>query len=768
MLEFFLNPWMLTGLAGIALPVIAHLLVRRRYNVVDWGAMQFLQPDIRTRRRLRLQDLLLLLLRIVLIALIALALARPWIPGGMFSGYRSAGSRDVVLIIDSSNSMARPDGIATLHQTALRRANAFLSTLSVNDTVMVIDSRDVPIPIVDSPMSDLDSAEERINDIDPPGGFGNLQLACERAVSLLSQASQTRRDIVVFTDDQRAAWNPDDTTKWDQFNDQLELTAVKPHIWSVDCSNPKSSAYNRITVGKIIAKPEVTVPDVPVRVSTVITNHSNESVAVPLSFEVQGQRLPEHDTTVTIAAESQSTVEITHLFRSQDTRRISIVADFPADDLQIDNSTHCVNVTRPPIKVLVVESSTDVDRTHHHSFFVQVAITPPPGISTWLQASAVQASELQSSDVASADVIILPDVDSLPSGAAEWLEQAVRSGTGLLISIGSHTTQEFFRTTFTDSGLLPGTQLTNPMSVDPDAAVPLRVLPSSLQDDWLQRFQDRPDTSFLQTIYHRWWKIATDPQDNEPSMHPLIRLTNRVPILFRRQHHKGRILLLVTALDNQWNNLPGRPDFVSFLYEAIFHLLPQRTHRNIMPGEPFVAPVTSTEQQDLQVQLPSGRIDTVRRRVEENPTSHFANAGGHTQESHQVLRYDKTYFPGCYEIQDSDDGSQFDAFAVDYNRSEDQTDQLREHDQRLLEQDHGIRFRESLQALEQQMYGSESTTEIWTLLLIMFTGLLVVESWMTNRLVRQRHGESGISTASPNIARPGNTPEDSSLHDVHR
>ncbi len=51
------------------------------------------------------------------------------------------------------------------------------------------------------------------------------------------------------------------------------------------------------------------------------------------------------------------------------------------------------------------------------------------------------------------------------------------------------------------------------------------------------------------------------------------------------------------------------------------------------------------------------------------------------------------------------------------------------------------------------MYGSESATEIWTILLIIFAGLLIVESWMTNRLVRQRHGESGISMASPNIAK---------------
>jgi len=57
MLQFFLNPMMLLGLAGVALPVIAHLLSRRRYDVVNWGAMQFLDPSRKTRRKMKLEEL---------------------------------------------------------------------------------------------------------------------------------------------------------------------------------------------------------------------------------------------------------------------------------------------------------------------------------------------------------------------------------------------------------------------------------------------------------------------------------------------------------------------------------------------------------------------------------------------------------------------------------------------------------------------------------------------------------------------------------------
>jgi hypothetical protein len=111
-----LNTAMLLGLGGAALPVIVHLLNRRRDTVIDWGAMQFLDLGNRARRRIRLAELLLMLARMGLLALVALALARPfWAPRASAaagerarSGLgRDAPPRDVVLVIDGSASMDR-------------------------------------------------------------------------------------------------------------------------------------------------------------------------------------------------------------------------------------------------------------------------------------------------------------------------------------------------------------------------------------------------------------------------------------------------------------------------------------------------------------------------------------------------------------------------------------------------------------------------------------------------------------------------------------
>ena len=52
----------------------------------------------------------------------------------------------------------------------------------------------------------------------------------------------------------------------------------------------------------------------------------------------------------------------------------------------------------------------------------------------------------------------------------------------------------------------------------------------------------------------------------------LIRLSNNEPFLVEQRRGAGRIILVTAALDNQWNDLPVRPVFVSFVAEAARYL----------------------------------------------------------------------------------------------------------------------------------------------------------------------------------------------------
>src|SRR3954468_15780826 len=75
----FVSPgFFLAGAALVALPILIHILNRRRYKVVRWAAMEYLLAAMKkNRRRLRFEQWLLLAARCLVMLLIGLALARP-------------------------------------------------------------------------------------------------------------------------------------------------------------------------------------------------------------------------------------------------------------------------------------------------------------------------------------------------------------------------------------------------------------------------------------------------------------------------------------------------------------------------------------------------------------------------------------------------------------------------------------------------------------------------------------------------------------------
>ena len=79
MSQFFVTPSLfIAGLIAISAPIIIHLLNRRRFKKIDWAAMDFLLEAQRlNRRRVKLEELILLILRCLALVLIGLLLARP-------------------------------------------------------------------------------------------------------------------------------------------------------------------------------------------------------------------------------------------------------------------------------------------------------------------------------------------------------------------------------------------------------------------------------------------------------------------------------------------------------------------------------------------------------------------------------------------------------------------------------------------------------------------------------------------------------------------
>ena len=76
----FINILMLFGLLAIAIPIIIQILTRKNVRKLAWGAWMFLDQTVRKRKRkMLLEDILLLACRCLALGLLALAFARPFV-----------------------------------------------------------------------------------------------------------------------------------------------------------------------------------------------------------------------------------------------------------------------------------------------------------------------------------------------------------------------------------------------------------------------------------------------------------------------------------------------------------------------------------------------------------------------------------------------------------------------------------------------------------------------------------------------------------------
>jgi hypothetical protein len=129
---WLVNPWLLVaGAAAVLLPIVIHLLNRRKFRVVDWAAMEFLlEADKKNRRRIRLENLLLLFLRCLAVFFIGLLLARPFLPTNVTAGLIDAGQFERIVLLDDSLSMQAQAGNESAWEVAKKRLLDLTNELS--------------------------------------------------------------------------------------------------------------------------------------------------------------------------------------------------------------------------------------------------------------------------------------------------------------------------------------------------------------------------------------------------------------------------------------------------------------------------------------------------------------------------------------------------------------------------------------------------------------------------------------------------------------
>src|SRR5262245_42945061 len=198
---FFSTP--LAAAATIAavasVPIIIHLLNRRRHRVVEWAAMRFLLAARRQNvRRLRIEQWLLLAIRCAIIVLLAVALAAvtPWaeslwqrlMPGGGIAAPIVSGRTHKVLILDGTLSMTVRGADGTHFDRARRLAAELVRSSARGDGFSVILVGTPIEAVIPGPAEDAAKVEHEINGLRCSHGASDLAVALNLAEELIRRA----------------------------------------------------------------------------------------------------------------------------------------------------------------------------------------------------------------------------------------------------------------------------------------------------------------------------------------------------------------------------------------------------------------------------------------------------------------------------------------------------------------------------------------------------------------------------------------------------
>jgi len=541
----FANPMLLVlGAAMLALPVILHLMMRRKPHLIEFPALRFVRSrHLANQRRLRLRHLLLLILRMGAIGLLALALARPTVKLGGTWGSQEAPVAAALVFDTSPRVDYRQD-----NRTRLEAAKDFALWLATQfppeSQLAVLDSRPEP-PVF---QVDRGSAVDRIKRLETSAHTQPLGQAIEDALRLVEQNDKPRKEIYVFTDLTVAAWPASGAAR---LQERLSK-ASNTNVYVVDVGAAQPSNY---ALGDLRLSSQILAQRSSLRVETELYHEGDSAAERTVEMYLVGaQGKPERTgAQVTTPAEGGAHVEF-RLSQLPLGLHQGFVRTAGQDGLAVDDTRWFSLEVKPPWKLLLAAPKP----AERYALFLAEALAP--------EAFRKQGRARFECDVAAIDTLAnkpLGDyaavlvLDPGPLTPALWRQLAdyTAEGRGLAVFLGRNAKPlDAFNSPLAQA-VLPG-KLARQVR-RPDGDVHLR--PRNYQHPILAAFARQAGSIPWDAFpVLRYWELESLI---EGASVPVSYSDDR-PAIIERPIGGGRALIMTTPVsdrpsDNPWNLLPA-------------------------------------------------------------------------------------------------------------------------------------------------------------------------------------------------------------------
>ncbi len=468
MLELFTNPiTMMVGSLLVSVPIIIHLINRMRFKRVHWAAIEFLiKAQKRVKRKLLIQQLILLLLRILMVFLISLLLAR-------FLGFSGLGGNESqktlhLFLLDDTPSMGdhwREDGedhdsFSLGKMLVTEKLGKFIVQAPTPQYAEVfrLSDLDHPRSFDRLNLQSLGELKAWLSPLKPSPLRVELKLALQKIKERIADLKNTEVVIHLISDFRTKDWSGTGEGDLNALFQELQGSGCK--VILVDVAHPdqgidqKSPLYHdNLAILDLRPETRIAAQYQLIEFQIDVANFSNsERKNIPITFRLNGRERAEGMVNIpslkanetirvrtSIAPDRLGTPE-----RPLDRfNLISVHLENEQAGLNIDNARYCVVEVRDKVPMLLVEgksSNLKLDKNR----FVPANKDAECFFIYKLFADTIKGYDVQVKTPADLEklnlhdylTIFLCDVGQLSNAALTNLEEYARSGGGVAFFMG--------------------------------------------------------------------------------------------------------------------------------------------------------------------------------------------------------------------------------------------------------------------------------------------------------------------------------------------